>query len=88
MASIQKHKRFGCATYGELQEMYMDRIICCKPNILHNSVFVGNRYDFEPLVSLKQEEREKQGQSGSSSGKNINSIVVLEFPTGTWFHKT
>ena len=45
--------------------------------------FVGDRYDIEPSVSLKKEECEKQGQSGSSAGKNMNSIVVLKFPTGT-----
>ena len=62
MVFIQEHKWFN-----ELQEMYFDKIIYCKPKdciIVH----FGDIYDFEPSVSLK-EELEERGQSGSSATK-------------------
>ena len=31
MAFIQKHQRFGCTTFHELQEAYLDKIIRCRP---------------------------------------------------------
>ena len=40
--------------------------------------FVGDRYDFEPSVSLKQQEREKRGQSGSSARKEYEPPDTLE----------
>ena len=42
--------------------------------------FVGDRYDFEPSVRLKQEEREKQGQFGSSARKEYEPLDTLEVP--------
>ena len=80
MAFIQKHKRFGYSTFDELQDMYLGNIICCKAEDYTIVNFVGNRYDFEPLVSLKQEESEKRGQSGSSARKEYESYDTLEVP--------
>lgn len=80
MAFIQKHKQFGCATFRDLQEMYLDKIINCKPRGCKIVNFVGDRYDFEPSVSLKQEEREKRGQSGSSAKKEYEPHDTLEVP--------
>ena len=64
MVFIQKHKRLD-----ELQEMYLDKIIYCKPKDCKIVHFVGDSYAIEPSVSLKQEELEKRGQSGSSAMK-------------------
>ena len=61
---IQKHKRLD-----ELQEMYLDKIIYCKPKDCTKVHFVGDSYAIEPSVSLKQEELEKRGQSGSGATK-------------------
>ena len=62
MVFIQKHKRLD-----ELQEMYLDNIIYCKPKDCTKVHFVGDSYVIESSVSLKQEELEKRGQSGSSA---------------------
>ena len=62
MVFIQKHKRLD-----ELQEMYLDKIIYCKPKDCTKVHFVGDSNVIEPSVSLKQEEFEKRGQSGSSA---------------------
>ena len=43
-------------------------------------IFVGDRYDFEPSVILKQGEREKWGQSGSSTRKEYVPHDTLEVP--------
>ena len=80
MAFIQKHKRFGCTTFDELQEMYLDKIIHCKPKDCTIVNFVGDRYDFESTVSLKQQEREKRGQSWSSASKEFEPHDTLEVP--------
>ena len=74
MVFIQKHKRFGCTTFDELQEMY------CKPKYCTVVSFVADRYDFEPSVSLKQEERENWYQSGSSDRKEYEPQDTFEFP--------
>ena len=66
---IQRHERFGCTTFDKLQGMYLDKIIYCKPKDCILVHFVGDRYNFEPSVVLKQEEREKCGQSSSSARK-------------------
>ena len=87
MAFIQKHKRFGCTTFDKLQEMYLDKIIYCKPKDYTIVNFVGDRYDFEPSVSLKQEERENWVNLNLVPGKNMNPMIPLTFPTGTLFHK-
>ena len=81
MAFFQRHKRYRCSTYDELQDMYLDKINCCKPEDCTIVNFVGNRYDFEPSVSLKQEERKKRGQSGSSSRKAYDPNDTLEVPS-------
>ena len=69
IAFIQKHKWFGCTTFDVLQEMYLDYMIYCEPKYCTIANFVGDRIDFGPSVSLKQEEREKWGQTGFSARK-------------------
>ena len=80
MAFIQKHKRFGCTTFDELQEICLDKSIQCKPKDCTIVNFVGDRYEFESTVSLKHEEREKRGQSGSRASKEYEPHDTLEVP--------
>ena len=80
MVFIQKHKRFGCTTFDELRGMYLDKIIHGKPKDCTLVHFDGDRYDFESSVNLKQEEREKWGQSRSSARKEYELHGTLEVP--------
>ena len=80
MAFIQKYKSFGCTTFKDLKEMYLDKIIRFKPTDCTIVNFVGDRYDFDPSVILKQEEREKRGQSGSCAMKEYEPHDILEVP--------
>ena len=63
--------------------MYLDKIIYCKPIECTIVKLVADIYDFEPSVSLEQEEREKWGQSGDLvPGKNMKPHNTLERPNG------
>ena len=50
------------------QEMYVDRIIYCKPKYYTIVNFVGDKYDFKPSVNLKQ--------------ANVRSVVNLDLVPG------
>ncbi|MEW8545282.1 MAG: hypothetical protein AB2693_17300, partial [Candidatus Thiodiazotropha sp.] len=80
MAFIQKHQRFGCSTFQELQDQYLDKVIQNKPEGCLIVNFVGDRYDFAPTKSLKQEEREKREQSVSGSVKEYEPHDNLDIP--------
>ena len=42
----------------------------------------GGRYEFEPSVSLNQEECEKQVYLDLVPGKNMDTMLLLKFPIG------
>ena len=61
--------------------MYLDKVIYCKPIECTIVKLVADRYNFKPSVSLKQEKRERWGQSGDLvPGKNIKPHNTLERP--------
>ena len=60
--------------------MYFDKGIYCKPKDCAIVHFVGDRYNTEPSVSLKQEEIEKRGQYGSSITKESEPHDTLKIP--------
>jgi hypothetical protein len=70
MAFIQRHQAFGCPTFEDLQDMYMQRLLQSKPHDCKHVNFVGDRYDISSAKSLKQEEREK---------REINKKTVKEY---------
>ena len=63
---------------GVLHLTNLDSIIYCIPKGCTIVNFDGDRYDFEPPVSLKQEEHEKWSQSGSSARTEYEPYNTLE----------
>ena len=59
MAFIQRHQNFGCNTFEELQALYLKKLLTCSQGCKYIH-FVGDRYDFSPTSSLKQETRQKR----------------------------
>lgn len=62
MASIQRFSTLGAGIFGQLQKIYMDKLLGMKPVTCTEIHFVGDRYDFD-MNSLKGDERQRRRMS-------------------------
>ena len=60
LAFIQRYQTLTAVTFGELQELYIRKIMTRKPAKCNEVHFIGDRYDFG-VMSLKGDERQRRG---------------------------
>lgn len=77
MAFIQRQQTLNSRTFGELQARYKWKLIQQKPEGCQTIHFVGDRYDFSPTVSLKEEVRVKRGSSRKEREYEINAAMAI-----------
>ena len=73
MAFIQRHQNCGCKTFADLQALYREKLIKKCPKHCHTIHFVGDRYEFPPTVSLKQDTRQKRTSGRQEREYEVNS---------------
>ena len=59
LAFIQRYQTLSAATFGELQELYIRKIMTRKPAKCNEVHFIGDRYDFG-IMSLKGDECQRR----------------------------